>query len=103
MRDLRFWRWRGAEDDDLDREIETHLELATDEHREVGLPHHEAQLAAHREFGSVARTKEELRDMRTGAALERLWQETLFARRRLFRSPAFTAATVLTLALAIGA
>jgi putative ABC transport system permease protein len=41
--------------------------------------------------------------MRTGAALERLWQETRYAGRRLFRSPAFTVATVSTLALAIGA
>jgi putative ABC transport system permease protein len=103
MRDLRFWRWRRTEDEDLDREIETHLELATDEYLEAGLSRREAQFAAHREFGSVTLTKEELRNMRTGAALERLWQETRFARRRLFRSPAFTAATVLTLALAIGA
>ena len=35
MPDLRFWRWRMAEDDDLAREIETHLELATDEHLEA--------------------------------------------------------------------
>jgi predicted permease len=41
--------------------------------------------------------------MRTGAALERLWQETRHAARRLRRSPAFALATVLTLALAIGA
>ena len=41
--------------------------------------------------------------MRTGAALERMWQETRFAGRRLARSPAFTLASVLTLALAIGA
>ena len=41
--------------------------------------------------------------MRTGAALERLWQETRHATRRLRRSPAFALATVLTLALAIGA
>jgi putative ABC transport system permease protein len=41
--------------------------------------------------------------MRTGAALERLCQETRFAGRRLLRSPAFTLASVLTLALAIGA
>jgi putative ABC transport system permease protein len=103
MRDLRFWRWRRTEDDDLDREIETHLELATDEHLEAGLALHDAQLAAHRQFGSVALTKEELRDMRTGVALERMWQETRFAGRRLVRSPAFTLASVLTLALAIGA
>jgi len=41
--------------------------------------------------------------MTTGTALERLWQETRHAARRLLRSPAFTTATVLTLALAIGA
>ena len=103
MRDLRFWRWRRAEDDDLDREIETHLELATDEHREGELPLRDAQLAAHRDFGSVALTKEELRDMRTGAILDRLGRELRHAARRLLRSPAFTLATVLTLALAIGA
>ncbi|HJZ74384.1 MAG TPA: ABC transporter permease [Vicinamibacterales bacterium] len=103
MRDLHFWRWRKAEDDDVDRELQVHLELATEERLEAGIPLRDAQLAARREFGSVALTKEELRDMRTGAALERLWQETCYAARRLLRSPAFTAATVLTLALAIGA
>src|SRR5436309_769606 len=103
MRDLRFWRWRKAEEEDLDRELETHLELATDERIEAGLPRRDAQLAARREFGSVALTKEELRDMRPGAAFERVWQETRFAGRRLLRSPAFTVATVLTLALAIAA
>jgi len=41
--------------------------------------------------------------MRPGAAFERVWQETRFAGRRLLRSPAFTVATVLTLALAIAA
>src|SRR5947209_896614 len=103
MRDLRFWRWRRAEDEDLDREIETHLELATDEHLQEGLPLRDARLAAHRQFGSVALTKEELGDMRTGAAIERLWQELRYGWRRLLRSPVFTTATVLTLALAIGA
>ena len=103
MRDLRFWRWRKAEEDDLDRELEVHLVLAANERLEAGLPLRDAQFAAHREFGSVALTKEELRDMRTGAALERMWQETRFAARRLLRSPAFTLATVLTLALAIAA
>src|SRR5437773_6532024 len=103
MRDLRFWRWRKAEDEELDRELQSHLELATEERLEAGIPLRDAQLAARREFGSVALTKEELRDMRTGAALERVWQETRHAGRRLLRSPAFTLATVLTLALAIGA
>src|SRR5262249_25988824 len=103
MRDIRFWRGRKTEDEDLERELQVHLDIATEERVERGIPLHDAQFAAHREFGSVALTKEELRDMRTGAALERMWQEARFAGRRLLRSPAFTLASVLTLALAIGA
>jgi putative ABC transport system permease protein len=103
MRDFRFWRWRKDEDDDLDRELQVHLEIATDERLEAGVPLRDAQRAARREFGSVTSTREELRDMRTGAAIERLWRETRHATRRLLRSPAFTVAIVLTLALAIGA
>jgi predicted permease len=41
--------------------------------------------------------------MRTGAALERLGREIRHAARRLLRNPMFTLATVMTLALAIGA
>ena len=103
MRDLRFWRWRKADDDDLDREFEVHLALEVEEQLERGVPLPDAKLAAARQFGSVALAKEELRDMRTGAVLERLARELRHAARRLVRSPAFTLATVLTLALAIGA
>jgi predicted permease len=103
MADFRFWRWRQREDDEMDRELEVHLALEVEEQVEAGVPLRDAQFAAHRAFGSVALTKEELRDMRTGAALDQLVRETWQAARRLVRSPAFTMATVLTLALAIGA
>jgi putative ABC transport system permease protein len=103
MRYLRFWRWRKAQDDDVDREIEVHLALEIEEQVDAGVPLRDAALAARRAFGSVALTKEELRDMRTGATLDRLVRELRQAARRLVRTPIFTLATVLTLALAIGA
>src|SRR5215207_1357708 len=96
MGDLRSWRWRKTEDDDVDREFEVHLGLEVEEQLDKRMPLRDAKLAAARQFGSVALAKEELRDMRTGAALERLGSEIRHAARRLVRSPAFTLATVLT-------
>ncbi len=103
MRDLRFWRWRQAGDDEAEREIEAHFALAMEVRLQAGFTPRDARVAARREFGSVALIKEELRDMRTGTAVERLWRDVRHAGRRLCRSPAFTAATTLTLALAIAA
>src|SRR2546422_8310665 len=103
MPDFRFWRWRKQEDEELDRELDVHFALEIEAQLEAGIPLRDAQLAAHRAFGSVALAKEELRDMRTGAALERLARELRHAARRLVRSPVFTLAAVSTLALAIGA
>ena len=57
-----WWSWRAREDD-LDRELRVHLELATEEQQEQGLSPHDARHAARREFGSVTYVKEEMRVM----------------------------------------
>jgi hypothetical protein len=92
MRDLRFWRWRKAQDDDWDREFQVHLALEIEEQLEAGAPPREARFVARRTFGSVALAKEELREMRTGAALDRFGRELRHAARRLARAPIFTLA-----------
>ena len=103
MIDFRFWRRRNTQEDETEREFEIHLELEVERQIAAGVPLREARLNARRQFGSVALTKQELRDMRTGATLDRIGQELRHAARRLIRTPVFTLATALTLALAIGA
>src|SRR6059036_2062995 len=104
MADFRFWRWRQLEDDDLDRELEVHLALEVEEQVKAGVPLRDAQLAAQRAFGSVALTKEELRDMRTARRLlDELAADLRYGARGFVRSPGFTVTAVLTLAIGISA
>jgi hypothetical protein len=95
MRDLRFWRWRRAQNEDIDRELEVHLDLAAAERFAAGVPPPEAHRVARREFGSLALTKEDLRGMRTGAALARLLSQAVrdfrYGLRLLWRAPGFSA------------
>src|SRR5579884_1162279 len=54
-----------------------------------------------REFGSAARTAEELREVRGWPGLERLWQDLRLAFRHLRLNPGFAIGAILPLAVAI--
>ena len=60
-----WWRRRDAEHDELDKELETHVALEIEEQRAAGKSLEDATNAAHRAFGSILLTKDELADLKS--------------------------------------
>jgi predicted permease len=93
----------GRGDRRIDDEIEAHLEMLAADFEAHGMSAQEARLAARREFGGVAQTREEWRRVRGLPWFETLMQDAAYAFRQWRRAPGFAVAAILTLGLGIGA
>lgn len=97
-----LWRWKRLESE-LDEEIRFHLSEEAEERAASGANRFDAEAAAHKDFGSTARTLEATRDAWRSPLLAGIAQDLRYAVRSMRRHRGFSIIATLTLGIGLGA
>jgi putative ABC transport system permease protein len=90
-------------DQEFTEEIQAYLDMSIEAKIRQGLAPREARRNALVELGGVEQVQEKVREIRMGQFIETAWRDVRTGVRALVHSRVFTAVTVLSLALGIGA
>jgi hypothetical protein len=96
------WFRRGSLERGLDRELQYHFDRRVADLIAAGIPDIEARRRVTLELG-LAQVREEVRDIWLTRWFRDFLYDLRFSARSFLRSPGFTAATLLSLALGVGA
>ena len=99
---LRALVMRRRVETELDEELQFHVAMQARKHQSAGVEPDAAARTAARQFGGMARIKDECRDQRGLGLIDAAHQDLRHALRMLRRQPGLTLAVALTLGAGIG-
>src|SRR6185436_19338794 len=103
LRRIRLLLDRRAFERDLEEEMRFHVDMAAARHLERGVAPAAVRPLITKEFGSMDRYKDEVRDARGVTLSDDVARDLRFAVRTLRRTPGFSVIALLTFGLGIGA